>query len=986
MSEVRIFSGVPLACKLRTIKPICLLLILAGIFSDVARAELFGENAKLNIEPLTPKQSMAAAHVANGFKLQLVASEPLVRDPVAFDWSADGSLWVAEMADYPLGMNNKGEKGGRIRLLRDRDRDGRYDHSTIFLDNLSFPAGVMPWRNGVLVAAAPLLIFAADTNGDDKADIRQTLFEGFYEGNQQLRINGLYWGLDNTVHCAAGAAWSGYGGLNNIKSNKKNKSIAIRSGDFRFNPDSGWIEATSGPSQYGRVRDDWGNWFGVQNSHPLWHYVLSARYLLRNSDVTYPDSRHQVRQPRNPKVYINKPPQKRFHSFEQSGRFTSACGPAIYRDIILFDNNEITHAFTCEPFHNVIQRSILRENKVTFDGERADDGDKDFFASADRWSRPVFTRTGPDGALWFADMYRYMIEHPEWLPKKGQDELRPHFRSGEAFGRIYKIISKHKPMRKIPTLNGLKPIELTEHLSSENGTIRDIAHRLIVQSKDDSVAGRLKQIIEKSKSPKARLHALSALNGLDILKPYTVREALSDKHPYVRRLAFRLAEKFPEEDKAFAPFFDFGQNKKLNAQELKVVFQQILSAGSFSNQKIGMSLSTIFPKHESPYLEAAFLTASHKHYKEILKTTPTDGKIFEQLIQVGINKHRSVLNKKVDDIYGNANTLKTLQISRVWMKAMRKAGIDLDKMEDNGFPGQEIKLKKILRNAEHLALNSKTEMQLRLEAIETISHGSLLHSNTTSVLKELIKPNNNSILRYKAIESVANMSKLEPAKMLLATWPSLLAEGRKKTLDVLLSRSSWQEELLQAMETNIIPLSGFPALHRDRLLNSTNKSIVKRAKLIFDNTYSIDRNEVISKFLPALKLSGKTDDGKVTYESLCSQCHAPDKQLGPDLRSITDRSGEGLLNSIIDPSRQVDPKYIAYNAVFNDGRAIVGIIASESGDSLKINVPGVGLQSVNRNELKSLTSLNLSLMPTGLESSLTNQKMANLVEFLKNYK
>ena len=957
------------------------------MFTDIGRKELFGENSKPDIKPLSPIQSMAAAHVAKGFKLQLVASEPLVRDPVSFDWAADGSLWVAEMADYPLGKNNKGEKGGRIRILRDRDKDGRYDHSTIFLDNLSFPAGVMPWRNGVLVAAAPLLIFAADTNADDKADIQQTIFEGFHEGNQQLRINGLYWGIDNTVHCAAGAAWSGYGGLNKIISTKQNKSVAIRSGDFRFNPDSGWIEATSGPSQYGRVRDDWGNWFGVQNSHPLWHYVLPARYLLRNSYVTYPDSKNQIRKPRNPKVYINNSPQKRFHSFEQSGRFTSACGPSIYRDSILFDNNKFTHAFTCEPFHNVIQRSIIKESKLTFEGERADDGNKDFFASADRWCRPVFTRTGPDGALWFADMYRYMIEHPEWLPKKGQEELRPHYRSGETLGRIYRIVSKSNPLRKIPNLDKLKTIEITKHLSSENGTVRDIAHRLIVQSKDDSVANSLKQVIRKSKSPKARLHALSALNGLGILNPNIVREALSDIHPYVRRLAFRLAENFPKEDKTFAPFFDFGLKQKINAQELKVVFQQILSAGFFSNQEIGRSFSKNLPKFESPYLEAAILTASNMHYDEIIKTIPTERKIFEQLIQVGIKEHRSALNKRVDDIYRNSNTLKKLQFSRLWMKAMRKAGIDLDKMEKNGFFGQEMKLKKVLRNAENLALNSKANIQLRLEAIETISLGSLLHSNSTSVLKELIKPNNQSILRYKAIDSVANMSsKHDPAKMLLAAWPSLIREGRKKTLDVLLSRPSWQEELLQAMETNAISLSGFPLLHRDRLLNSNNKSVVRRAKLIFDNSYAKNRNEVYLKFLPALKLSGKVDDGKAIFESLCSQCHAPDKQLGPDLRSITDRSAEGLLSSIIDPSKQVDPKYLAYNANFIDGRTIVGIIASESGNSLKINVPGLGLYSVNRNELKSLTSLNLSLMPNGLESTLTNQKMANLLEFLKIYK
>ena len=114
--------------------------------------------------------------------------------------------------------------------------------------------------------------------------------------------------------------------------------------------------------------------------------------------------------------------------------------------------------------------------------------------------------------------------------------------------------------------------------------------------------------------------------------------------------------------------------------------------------------------------------------------------------------------------------------------------------------------------------------------------------------------------------------------------------------------------------------------------------------------------------------------------------HASDKQLGPDLRSITDRSSEGLLASILDPSRQVDPKYLAYTAQFKDGRAIVGIITSGSGDSLKMNVPGVGVQAVNRSTLKSLTSLNQSLMPDGLELQLTHQSMADLIQFLKDYK
>ena len=944
-------------------------------------------SGSVEVKPLSPAESMAVTHVAEGFELQLVVDEPLVRDPVAFDWGPDGELWVAEMADYPMGMDNKGKYGGRVRLVTDSDGDGRYDKSTVFLDGLSFPAGVMPWRKGVLVAAAPMLLYAEDTDSDGRADIRQTLFEGFHEGNQQLRINGLYWGLDNTVHCAAGAHVMGYGGANSIKSLVSGKSMTIHSGDFRFDPDTGWIEATSGPSQFGRVRDDWGNWFGVQNSHPLWHYVLPVRYLRRNSDVTYPDSRHQVRTPRNPKVYPNKPPQKRFHSYEQSGRYTSACGPSIYRDTLLFGDGDMTHAFTCEPFHNVVQHSVLRDSIASFEGERANDGEKDFFASADRWSRPVFTRTGPDGALWIADMYRYMIEHPEWLPKNGQDELRPHFRSGEAFGRIYRIVPKAKPLRMLHKLSGRKPPELVGFLSSPNGTVRDMAHRLIVESSDGSVADQLNQVLGQAELPQARLHALAALDGLGKLDANTLGQALSDKHPYVRRLAFRLAEKFPDEGEFFAPFFDFGSVRQLNERELKVVLQQLFSAGYFSNQNIGRSLGRFisegFSEIRFSYFEAALLSSADAHYEQVLRASPSGGTVFEQLMRMGIKKKQAVLSKKLDSIWQKAKSEDAFRVAKLWMSLLGQGGVGLASLEEGGFPEQTAKLKNILKEAERVSLDSGASLRLRTAAIGALSRGSALHDGVLTTLAKLIQPTENSAVRYDAIKAVGNMSQLDSARMLLGAWPSLQADERAKALDMLLSRSGWQGELLSALEARRISVNGFSAVHRDRLLKSRNKPTAERAKRIFDTVVSSDRAEALAKFLPALKLKGNAEPGRLVYTMLCAECHAPEKQLGPDLRSITDRSGEGLLASIIDPSRQVDPKYIAYTLVFKDGRAMVGIIGSESGESLQITVPGVGDQSINRKQLKSLTSLDQSLMPNGLETGLTHQNIADLLEFLK---
>ncbi len=154
--------------------------------------------------PLGLAEGLRSIHVPDGFVVELMAAEPHVKDPVAFDWDTRGRLFVVEMADYPLGLNGKGQAGGRIRLLEDRDLDGRYDHSTLFAEGLNFPNGILTWRNGVIVTSAPDVIFLRDRDGDGVSDEREVLLTGLSEGNQQLRANGLRWGLDNWVYVAAG--------------------------------------------------------------------------------------------------------------------------------------------------------------------------------------------------------------------------------------------------------------------------------------------------------------------------------------------------------------------------------------------------------------------------------------------------------------------------------------------------------------------------------------------------------------------------------------------------------------------------------------------------------------------------------------------------------------------------------------------------------------------------------------------------------------
>ncbi|MEQ1842339.1 MAG: PVC-type heme-binding CxxCH protein, partial [Verrucomicrobiales bacterium] len=495
--------------------------------------------------PRSPEASLKALHLPAGFEARLVAAEPLVLDPVAFDWDARGRLWVVEMADYPLGLDNAGAKGGRIRVLEDQDKDGTYDRSTLFADGLNFPNGLITWREGVIITAAPDILYLEDTDGDGEADKREVLYTGLSEGNEQLRANGLRWGLDNWIHVAAGGHHGKHGADTKLKSIRAGTETLVGSRDFRIRPDSGEVEPQSGPTQFGRNRDNWGHWFGTQNSHPLWHYVLPDRYLRRNPNFAAPEGRVQLPGGSNPPVYAASPPEKRFHSFQQAGRYTSACGGMIYQDSTLFPTAQ-TMAFICEPFHNLVQQLELSPDGVTFSGRRVgDEKTPDFFASEDRWCRPVMVRTGPDGALWIADMYRYMIEHPHWLPEEGKAELLPHYRLGDDMGRIYRVVRRGVTPGPIPDLSSLDSNALVQQLHSPNGWIRDKAQQMLTWGKETpELTATLRDISLTAPDPLARLHALCTLDRFGKLESSSgaLVAALTHPHPGLRENALRLAE------------------------------------------------------------------------------------------------------------------------------------------------------------------------------------------------------------------------------------------------------------------------------------------------------------------------------------------------------------------------------------------------------------------------------------------------------------
>ena len=485
------------------------------------------------VGPKTPEQSRQSIRTKPGLEVELVAAEPLVTSPVAIDWGADGRLWVCEMFDYPAGADGNFTPGGRVKVLEDANGDGRYDRFTVFLDKIPFPTGVTAWGRGAFICAAPDILLAEDTDGDGKADKVEKLFTGFYTDNFQARVNSLSLGLDNWIY--------GANGLLGGRITSKAGAVDIANHDFRFRPAGGPVETVTGLTQQGRVRDNWGRWFGCDNGTPLLYFPYEQRYLARNPHAPSPPTVVRPKADHDAgRVYPASRLLDRFNDPDNANRFTSGCGLAIYRDTLLGEQF-YGNAFVCEPVHNLVHRMVLDGDGALLSMRRADDErQSEFLASTDNWFRPVQVRTGPDRALYVVDMYRFLIEHPRWIPANRLAQL--DVRAGADKGRIYRLKPRGAALRAARDLTKLSAAELAAALDSNNGTERDRVHVELLVRRDLSAAPALEELARSSPLTQVRVQALCVLDGMGALKPRALESALSDPDSRVRKQAVRLCE------------------------------------------------------------------------------------------------------------------------------------------------------------------------------------------------------------------------------------------------------------------------------------------------------------------------------------------------------------------------------------------------------------------------------------------------------------
>jgi putative membrane-bound dehydrogenase-like protein len=953
------------------------------IVGEVRRqlGDRFQAPRRFSSPPLSPKESLACLRTTGKLEVQLVAAEPLVESPVAIDFGPDGRLWVAEMRDYPLGMDGKYKPGGRIKVLESSKGDGVYDKATVFLDNIPFPTGVTVWRKGVLVCAAPDILYAEDTKGTGKADVVRKLFSGFATHNYQARVNSLRYGLDNWVYGSSGI----FGGK--VKS-FSGKTADLRGRDFRCRPDTGAIEPVSGLTQQGRVRDDWGDWFGCDSGTLIRHYPLADHYLARNPHVLSPAPHVLV--PDDPDPNQLYPATGKLQLFKLSGppnRVTSACGLSLYRDELL-GKEYAGNSFTCEPVNLVVHRRVLTPRGVTFAGRRAPGEAKaEFLASTDGWFRPVEVRTGPDGALWVVDMYRYVIEHPRWIP--AEDLARLDVRAGANRGRIYRVFPRgHKP-RPVKRLDRLDTAGLVAALDSPNGTQRDLAQQLLLWKKDKSAVGPLQQLAAECKRPVARLHALCTLDGLGALPADLLTRALADAHPGVRRHAVRLCEPRLGRSPALARAL----LRRVEDADPQVRMQLAYTLGDWRDPRAAGALAALAVKdHQDPYRLAAVFSSLHKDNVGAVLTgvlasgsaAPVRDKVVPQLLALATALgDKKVLARVVEEVVTPGKGKPAAWQMAALADVLDALGRRKQSLEDVLDRAQRDRVHKLMDQARATVAAKAAEAD-RLAAVRLLGRQSGRRGADIRLLGKLLAPQQSNAVQAAAVAALARLVDRGAARALLDRWPGFSPSLRDQVLDGLLSRPAWLPDLLTALEKGTVKAAHVGATRRERLLRHADAEVRRRAEKVLGAT-ATDRARVLAAYKGVLTLKGELGRGRKVFAKSCAACHRVESAghaVGPDLAALTVRSPQALLVAILDPNRAIEARFITYQAVTKAGRVFNGILAAETATSITLKEQEGKQHVLLRADLAELTSTGLSLMPEGLEKDLSKQDLADLMAYV----
>ncbi|MDX1944603.1 MAG: ThuA domain-containing protein [Pirellulaceae bacterium] len=984
-------------------------------------------------QPLAPAESQKHYVTPVGFEMRLFATEPdLGGKPIAMTWDERGRLWVAETVDYPNELQPPGKGRDRIRICEDTDGDGRADKFTVFADKLSIPTSLLPVRSGLVVHAAPDTLFLRDTNGDDVADERHVLFTGWGTRDTHAGPSNLRYGLDNWIYGIVG--YSGFSGT------VAEEKLQFGQGFYRF-----WLGAGSPPKveKLEFLRSMGNNSWGVGFSE---EGLLFGSTANGNPSVflAIPNRYYESVRGWSASVLPTIADSNQFHAVTENvrqvdwhGGFTAAAGHALYTARTYPKEYWNRTAFVCEPTGHLVATFTLTKEGAGFRSRNA----WNLAASDDEWSAPVVAEVGPDGNVWISDWYNFIVQHnptPAGFENGPGNAYETNLRD-KKHGRIYRLVFMGQASRlpsKPADMAGGTPApreasQLVALLKSDNMFWRLTAQRLLIERGKTDVVPDLQAIVKDQSVDEIGLnapamHALWTLAGLGGLDVDTTAQALKHPSAGVRRSAAQIFESSP-------------QPLAIRLESVTHILQSGIHKDRDSQVRLEglLALSRVFPAREAAEgaLEALADPVVQADATLLDATTSAAAAHGELFLTAAANSQAKSLSSPValeriaivaghvarGEVADPRPILAALQsaqpaiaeatiigLVRGWPRG-RKPQLtpELESTLSELFAklpptaksqlvslalrwgSQELGKRVAEISAGFMADAQKEELDDTARLTAANQYVDLLKADPAAgKLLDLITPRTSPELARGLVEALGRSESEEIGQALAARLGKLTPAVRIAALRVLLSRGDWTAALLDAIQSQSVPLADLSLDQKQALASHPDKRIADRAKKLLAAGGGLpnpDRQKVLDELLPLTEQTGDPAAGKLVFKNQCAKCHVHSGEgakIGPDLTGMAVHPKKELLVHLLDPSRGVEGNFRVYTVLTADGVVLSGLLASETKTSIELIDSEAKRHIVLRDDIENLQASPKSLMPEGFEKQVKPQEIVDLLEFL----
>lgn len=963
--------------------------------------------------------------LVDGFRLTLVASEPLIADPVDMEIDEYGNLYVVEMPGYPLDTSGS----GRVKKLTDSNGDGRMDAATVFADGLTLPTGIMRWKQGVLVVDTPRVLYLDDTNGDGQADKREVVLTGFAVSNPQHNVNNPELGLDNWIYLGHEPAITtnlypeefGDGGSEVHYANRPDSPrlpVNANGRSVRFRPDTGELELLASKTQFGHSFTAFGQRLTVNNNNHVMHEVIPARYLQRNPHLPVASATRSLSDHGDaaPVFPITQNPEHQL--LTDKGIITAASGITAYLGNA-FGEDYKNSVFVAESVSNLVHVDRLQQEGVSFVASRMHQ-EREFLASTDAWFRPVNFYVGPEGGLYVVDYYRRVVEHPEWMAEDAVNAGNLY--DGREQGRIYRVMPVDKTAAQASvTMPGEMSVPaLIDTLAHPNHWWRKQAQRLLVDRWQDTRPDAdhldfLEQMAGNDQKPLGRLHALWTLEGIGQLRPEVIQNALTDPEPGVRENAIRLAElHLPSSPQLVQPLLALADESHPRVQ-----FQLLATLGDIDTPAAAQLREQMLFEHlDDPWMQIAALSAPPEQNRGLLDAAlkryqPAYDGLVERLaaMEAATADEEQMANRvrqatqlvetapwQASLLTGLAQGFSPQSLSPPALETMqqqllesvfehpslqvRQAAVTyLRRLPDS----PNLRRPARLDRARSLAQSVQAEENERRLALDYLTLANA--EGEAAVFRALLQEDQPLAVQLGAVEALGATDAGEAAAFLLTHWPQLAPELQDAALNVLLQSPVAIAQLLTALESGEVNPASLGWRRSVRLMTQRDADLRERARALLAETEG-GRAQVVASYRPALALEGSAEAGEQVYQHQCAVCHTMGATrgmaFGPDLASLGNRQPGNLLADILDPNRSIADGYDLWELILTDGTRVQGVVASQTPSAVTLRHAGGAEQLISRKQITSMATLPMSAMPEGLEKTIDHQQMADLLAFIRD--